>query len=296
MKPLQDSFFNLINHLADFLLNVVLSINRIPVCSAIVRWLLRLFNFREDVLMTLDGHKMYVNTIDRMMAVMFWKFSGSEAYERQFIKELIREGMCVVDIGANMGYHTLQLAKHVGASGKVYAFEPDPKNYRLLVKNVQANEYQNVTTVERAVCHQSEGVSLFVCEENRGDNRIFNSNDGRKEVKVGSVILDQFFEGIEENIDFIKIDTQGAECLVFSGMEGLVKKNSQIKIICEFVPFLLEKCGTSADELLSRIRGLGLNIYSINEENNQIEAVEDDELIRRYAKGGKYTNLLLKKD
>lgn len=51
--------------------------------------------------------------------------------------ELVREGMIVVDIGAHMGYYTLLAARAVGDKGKVFAFEPEPSNYALLVKNIR---------------------------------------------------------------------------------------------------------------------------------------------------------------
>ncbi|MCK4881447.1 MAG: FkbM family methyltransferase, partial [Candidatus Omnitrophica bacterium] len=194
-------FSNLIKHLVDFSLNAVLYIHRIPVFSVIIKGLLKLFNPHKDILMTLEGHKIYVNTIDRMMAVTFWKFSYSESYERRFLKDFLWEGMCVVDVGANLGYHTLQLAKCVGPNGKVYAFEPDPGNYRLLVKNVETNGYHNVIPVQKAVCDKPGSISLFVCEENRGDNRMFNSHDGRKAIEVESVSLDQFLGHIQVPID-----------------------------------------------------------------------------------------------
>ena len=58
--------------------------------------------------------------------------------------------MVVVDIGSNIGYYTLIAAKILGSSGKVYAFEPEPNNYELLLKNIEVNGYTNIVPVQKA--------------------------------------------------------------------------------------------------------------------------------------------------
>jgi len=290
------SFFrDCIKTLATFLLDIILFIIQIPILNAVIRFFLRILKPRKDVLMNLHGFKVYANTIDRIVAIIFWKFSNSEEPEHNLIKDHVREGMCVVDIGANIGYHTLQLAQCVGEKGKVYAFEPDPDNYRLLVKNIEANQCQNVVAVQKAISDRSGLVSLYVSEENKGDHRIFNSQDNRKSIEVETVVLDQYLKDIQEKVDLIKIDTQGAECLVLSGIKDLVEKNEQMLIICEFVPSYLIKCGFSPEELLSQIRDLGFNIYTIDKTDCRLIPANDERLLRQYRGEGRYTNLVLKK-
>lgn len=260
-----------------------------------MRFIARLLNPRQDRLMTINEHKMYVHTFDRMMAVVFWRISNSEQFEHDFMKNFVRPGMTVVDIGANIGYHTLQLARAVGPTGRVYAFEPDPENYRLLVKNIEVNGYQNVTAIQKAVADKAGTLSLYLCEENQGDHRIYHSRDGRKTVNVQALSLDEFFKGRYDEIDFIKIDTQGADCLVFEGMSALAEANDRLTIICEFVPYLLKKCGHSGKQLLTLIRRLGFKVFSIDDEHAQLEPVQDEKLIKAYVREGTYTSLLLRK-
>src|SRR5690348_7565067 len=64
-------------------------------------------------------------------------FGSYEEGTTNIFERLLKEGMAVVDVGANLGYYALLAARLVGESGKVYAFEPDPTNYALLTKNIQ---------------------------------------------------------------------------------------------------------------------------------------------------------------
>ena len=73
--------------------------------------------------------------------------SEYEGNETELVKREIKEGDLVIDVGANIGYYTLIFAKLVGEKGKVYAFEPEPRSFKLLKKNVEENKYQNIMMV-----------------------------------------------------------------------------------------------------------------------------------------------------
>jgi tRNA G37 N-methylase Trm5 len=76
------------------------------------------------------------------------------AWERDTVRlfeRILRAGDVVVDIGAHVGYFTLIAARSVGPEGRVYAFEPDPENYALLVRNIELNGYQNIMPIQKAV-------------------------------------------------------------------------------------------------------------------------------------------------
>ena len=107
-------FRSLIRSFNAFLFDCILFIIQIPLFTVVVRFFLRIFNPRKDVLIALRGYKMYANTVDRIVAMLFWKFSNCEDPGRRLIKSYVREGMCVVDVGANIGYHTLQLRGVLG--------------------------------------------------------------------------------------------------------------------------------------------------------------------------------------
>src|SRR5262249_14626196 len=101
------------------------------------RFLVKNLSPKKDVAVQVHGRTMYANSLDRIMALYMWKFSALESYETKLIRQLVKRGMIAVDVGANIGYYTLLLSDLVGPEGKVFAFEPDPGNHALLVKNIK---------------------------------------------------------------------------------------------------------------------------------------------------------------
>ena len=97
------------------------------------------------------GTYMYATSVDRWVALLLWKHGILEGYELQVARSLIRPGMHILDVGSNVGFHSLEFARWTGPSGKVDAFEPAPENYLVLQRNVEASGLDNVSTFEIAV-------------------------------------------------------------------------------------------------------------------------------------------------
>ncbi len=91
------------------------------------------FGFRlvRPRVVTVQGQQMWLDDKDTL------ELATREIYEPMetgiFLKD-VRTGGVVLDIGANIGYYTLIAARLVGPAGRVYAFEPDPENFKLLKK------------------------------------------------------------------------------------------------------------------------------------------------------------------
>jgi len=248
---------------------------------------------KKDVEIVVRGQKMYGNTMDRIAAMLFWKYSTLEDYETTLMKEFIKEGMKVIDIGANIGYHTLQISQLVGKTGQIIAFEPDPENYRLLIKNLESNNCKNVTLYQKAVGNFNGDLKLFFCEENRGDHRIFDSGDQRQSFVVKSVRLDDFFNNTD-SFDVIKMDIQGAEPLAFEGMKRFLSRHQKLVVFCEFFPDVFVNYNYRAYEFLTKIEELGFLVFVINDHERKLDQFTKDEIIEM-CRGEKYVNLLLQK-
>ena len=126
-----------------------IGINRIPGVSAAYYLLNELFWLGPTrTVREIEGSKMYLNPrVKGPMRVAFRSYirsRGKEKLTTQLFKEVVKGGYTVLDIGANIGYFTLLAARLVGKKGKVYAFEPEPRNYSMLLRNVTLNEYENV--------------------------------------------------------------------------------------------------------------------------------------------------------
>ena len=229
---------------------------------------------------------MYANTVDRIFALLLIKSKIYGEGEISILKKYVKKGQTVCDVGANIGLFTLELARAVGSEGCVTAFEPDPNNFALLNKNIQANGYKNVTLIQKAVSKSDGDTRLYCDSAHHGNHCIYNPNDGRSFIEVQTTSLDNYYKE-REKIDFIKIDVEGAECLVFEGMENIVKNNPDLTILSEFCPFLLEKAGFSSQRFVKWASLFKFNLFSVLDESHiDISSV----------RGKAYVNLLLMRD
>ncbi|WP_105401617.1 FkbM family methyltransferase [Neorhizobium sp. T7_12] len=196
--------------------------------------------------------------------VYFPLYSGWKAFadrrERALIRGILRRGMTVIDIGANIGVYTRFLSRGVGSSGEVHAFEPSELNFLRLGQS--ASKLNNVFLNQAAVGDRSGTTTLFVSQELNVDHRTFDSGDGRKEVPVRVIALDDHFSPAKR-IDFMKIDVQGFELSVLKGATRILKENRDLKILMEFWPFGLNQASTSARELIDFARDLGFSVEPV---------------------------------
>ncbi len=146
--------------------------------------------------------------------------------------------MRVVDIGANIGYYTLQLARLVGDNGKVFAIEPVPDTAKLLRKNLDANGYHNVSVHEVALGAEAGKLKLYLSHQSEWAS--FKSKElPDTYIDVPLYTLDTLF-GQEGRIDYIKMDIEGYEIEAIKGMRSILKKYSP-GIFVEIHPSIVGK-------------------------------------------------------
>ncbi|MDP4011166.1 MAG: FkbM family methyltransferase [Candidatus Roizmanbacteria bacterium] len=249
-----------------------------------------LLNHLKSDVSVVYNHKMFLDVSDTLGLSL----NGSyEKFETELVKKEVQRGDVVLDIGANIGYYTLIFAKLVGEKGKVYAFEPDPTNFKLLKKNVLINGYKNVIFVQKAVSQKNGIVKLYLCDDNKGDHRIYDSGDDRDFLEIESIKLDDYFCGKNRKINFIKMDIQGAEGLALQGMTDILKRNDELKIISEFWPIGLKRAGTTPSSFLKLLLDHGFKLNELNEKNKMIIQITRQELLEKYKVSEEsYTNLL----
>jgi FkbM family methyltransferase len=219
-----------------------------------------------------------------------------EPFETELIRNLVHENDTVLDVGANIGYYTLILASLVGPGGRVFAFEPDPDNFALLKKNIESNGYKNVVLVNAALSDQPGTLKLYLCDDNRGDHRIYPSGDDRRAIQIRAISADDYLKGSSAEIAFIKMDVQGAEGKVLRGMERLLERTPKCQMLFEFWPKGMWRAGDEAKEALD---GLARHCFSLNlvdQERKCLQPVDCETLLRNFTKvNGNQTNLLATK-
>lgn len=217
-----------------------------------------------------------------------------EPYETCILASRLSEGDCFVDAGANIGYYTLIAHQLCGENGRVFAFEPEPENFKLLQINTQA--CANVEAFELALSNKAHSVPLSLCEDNSGDHRLVRI-DGRDHKDVDTATGDSLIDG---RVDFIKTDTQGAEYKVLSGLINTLSKNREhLDLLVEFWPHGLLQQGCFPSDLIDLIYSLEKDVYMIDHQRHRLSPVSADDLSEfcvvqsQHADGGGFTNLLI---
>lgn len=187
-----------------------------------------------------------------------------EPYETKLILRQIKKGDVIVNVGANIGYYTVLLADKVGPSGKVYAFEPDSKNFEILKKNIEINKLSNVILVKAALSSQKGVKKLYKSSDNYGDHRMFGKEKKRESEEVKTLKLDDFLKNKEKKVDFLKIDTQGWEPAVFDGAKEIIKKDKPV-IFFEYSPESYKSAKLDGDRMIYWIENLYGKIFWIDE-------------------------------
>jgi FkbM family methyltransferase len=175
----------------------------------------------------------------------------------------LKEGDVVVDVGAHIGPYTIIASKRVGPNGKVVAIEADPDNFNILTRNIHLNKLTNVVALNYAVYSREEKIKLYLPsggkfhESYTKFNTIMSDRapgEG-KFVEVAANTLDSLLQSNQikqEDVNWIKIDVEGAEYEVLKGAEGTLSNSKDIALLIEVHNL---SSGTNLYESISKFLG-----------------------------------------
>lgn len=185
------------------------------------------------------------------------------------IKKILSAGGTFIDIGANIGYHSLLAAKILGDKGRVYSFEPQDAIYHQFMKSLAKNNLKNVTVYNTALSDHSGGSTLYIREENSGGSTLLKlpnmeSFHVDSSLEVSLVVLDSYVDRFSL-VDLIKIDVEGHEYEVFKGGQKLLSTYHPT-IIMEFSPvFYIQDYAHKAEDLIDFLKTLGYTFFDMSE-------------------------------
>lgn len=234
--------------------------------------------------LTVHGKKLFIHQKQDTLSSSLYYYNKHEPFETSLFQNLINKGNIVVDIGAHIGYYSLLASTLVGKTGKVFAFEPDPSNLRLLHQNVTSNKLTNVRVIDKAVTNSCKQLKFYISGDNKGDNRLFPYKHLDKSISIESITLDSHFPKSNNHIDFIKIDIQGAEVKALLGMPKILKNNPNIILMLEFWPYGFAQNSTSAVQLLDILSFNHFLLYDLgrNEDKQTLKSITSDFLLSHY--------------
>jgi len=185
------------------------------------------------------------------------------------LKKNIAKNDVFVDIGANIGYHSLFVAAHLGGTGKVYSFEPIKSLADQLRQSVEKNSFANVEIINAGLSDREETLPFHIRKDNMGGSSI-GSYEGLSSAEVsstGTIVtkrLDQVI-GKEVRVKAIKIDVEGHEFEALKGAERILKTDHPV-IFMEFSPMFYEHDAPGkTSSFIDYLKSFGYKFYSLGE-------------------------------
>jgi FkbM family methyltransferase len=194
-------------------------------------------------------------------------------YERQTkfaLRRLVSPSSLVVDIGANIGAHTLHLAQLVGDEGRAIAFEPTDFAFRKLCRNLELNPVLSARVIPCncfLTSHDGDQVppaiySSWPLVREPGLHAKHLGREMRTEAAQSRSLDSVLAELADRKVQLVKLDVDGFECEVLGGATTLLREVRPI-FVMELSPYVLEERGTSLEEMLSYFIPNGYALYDV---------------------------------
>lgn len=191
-------------------------------------------------------------------------FFGIEAENHEFLFSLIKPEMVIFDIGSNIGYTALNIAKKLKGSGMVYGFEPVPENYERALKNLRLNSLKNIRIENKAVSARPETLYLPPLGSNKGAVFMMEEPSGDPR-EIPAITLDQFVKSnAVEKADLIKMDIEGWEYNALLGAREMIARFRPILFIETFPGFYNgERNKVSFSDLIKLLFDYGYILHNV---------------------------------
>ncbi|WP_223176246.1 FkbM family methyltransferase [Sphingobium xenophagum] len=204
----------------------------------------------------LGRYKMIVDTSDVGLSSHLLLDGYWEMWLTELLVDLVKPGMKVVDVGANLGYFSLLMADLVGPEGQVHAFEPNVDLARRMTQSLAINGFENSATVHEQALSDSEADVLLVVPTDEPKNAHLLpadhpvSGDAATESRLlRTRRLDSYSDLYDA--DIIKIDADTSEEAIWHGMSAILRKNRPLTIVLEFARVRYADPGAFIDQILS---------------------------------------------
>ena len=221
---------------------------------------------RYRLVVPYDGGLVQVDTGSALEYSLLFR-GCHEPHIVEWIQHVVRPGSVCLDIGANVGAHTLVMARAAGPAGRVIAFEPHPELARRLRENIGLNAYRQVDVVEAAISDKDGNAAFFGFEPGafrQGISSLVPDERAKHELSVatldGASLARRF--GLER-LDFVKIDVEGHDAVVVRALLETLERYRPL-VIFEYRKRRWEQAGASLADTLARLRARGYAFWHVD--------------------------------
>jgi FkbM family methyltransferase len=223
-------------------------------------------NNDEIVITTKDrGLRLVLVKLDRRIAtVAMLNFDDYEKEETNMIHKLVRNGDTILDIGANIGWHSLNLAL-AKRDCQIHAFEPIPTTFSYLVRNIELNAISNISIHNFGFSDKQGEFDFYYYPEGSGNASLANLSGRDSVIKIPCKLstVDDYVQQVNLKVDFIKCDVEGAELFVFKGGAEMIKRDKPI-VFSEILRKWSANFNYDANAIFQLFFDFGYSAYTIN--------------------------------
>ena len=246
---------------------------------------------RRSIVRRIHNYKLRLDLYDSGLSKDIAVRGTREEQLKYIIDREVNDGDVILDVGANIGYYAIMLAKKVGSKGKVYAIEPEPNNMVRLEENIRLNGVNSIVEPFKIGAADNIGIGKLHVSKFSNLHSFFQSEygiEGHEPIEVPLTDISSFIKG-KRTVDLLRMDVEGYEVEVINGLERAIKNGSWtggILFECHYPTYddathsmraplrMLFKHGyqakylTSSDENKPRIRNLGYQPVALVQTND----------------------------
>ena len=215
----------------------------------------------------------YVEADDRLLTPWFVTTGGYETELTNYFLDELKPNSHCIDVGSNFGYFTCLMARFCPA-GRVIGIEADEKVAEIARDNALINGFYHAEIINAAVSDHDTDVQLYRRNTRSGNTSIAKLNDqftsslGELPTEpfiVKGLRIDDLMSKMDGRVDFMKVDVEGAEPLVFKGAPRTIDANPDLKIVMEWSPGQIREAGFEVPAFLDDLREMHLRPFDIRD-------------------------------
>jgi len=235
-------------------------------------------SFKKSGILDINGFIINFGEQDFGIAETLITNNDYEFETREIIAKILLPDSIFLDLGANIGLHSIFATKFLSGIGKVYSFEPTPNTFNYLLKNIKTNNLTEKIKPENIAITNQDGYAYFSVTNNSECNSIVSElNDDISTIQVPTMSIDNYCKiNNIQKVDLIKMDIEGQELNDMKSMVDTVKNNESIKIIFELHENNLKNNNEEPYSILSFLNSIDLKYFMLINNNPIYFSLDDD--------------------
>jgi FkbM family methyltransferase len=226
------------------------------------------------LLVHLDDRYVAAPSSDYLLIRVLMEHSVYEPGVSAILRQFATEKTYVIDVGANIGVHSITMARAMRAEGKLLALEPTPTTFDALKASLTLNLLLTRVDARQMAAGERSGDMILHCHPCALWNSLFAYSDVEtRQMSVPVAPLDTLVPA-GTLVDLVKIDAEGAEFEILKGMRRILSEAQDISVVLEFSATHFLRVGASPTELIEFMAGFGLAPQLIDDNTGLLEAFD----------------------